>query len=85
VKRQLVRNTYKFEMSNRQMMKWVGLVLLAVCFSVTSTFGIEKIVIGKDFENGGLYVPFQVEEGPDGNIYVFDAKDKAIKVYSPQV
>jgi len=66
------------------MMKWVGLVLLAVCFSVTSTFGVEKIVIGTDFENGGLYVPFQVEEGPDGNIYVFDAKDKAIKVYSPQ-
>ncbi len=41
------------------------------------------IIIGKLGGEGELVYPNQVEEGPDGNIYVYDALDAFIKVYTP--
>ena len=46
--------------------------------------GQEPIVIGKIGDEGELVYPSQAEEGPDGNIYVYDMVDAYIKVYSPE-
>ncbi|MGD2246749.1 MAG: 6-bladed beta-propeller [Candidatus Aminicenantes bacterium] len=56
-------------------------MLLLVCFP--SAFGNEAIIIGNVEGEGMLIYPSQVEEGPDGNIYVYDMADSTIKVYSP--
>jgi hypothetical protein len=45
-------------------------------------FEEQPILIGKLGEEGELIYPNQVEEGPDGNIYVYDAVDAFIKVYT---
>jgi hypothetical protein len=42
------------------------------------------VTLGEEDNDGMLFRPFQAEEGPDGNIYVFDAKDAYIKVFSPK-
>jgi len=47
-------------------------------------FGQDSISIGKIGEEGELVYPSQAEEGPDGNIYVYDMVDAYIKVYSPE-
>ena len=49
-------------------------------------FGLNRdtFVLETGKEDGELYIPVQVKEGPDGNIYAFDAKDAFIKVYSPE-
>lgn len=41
------------------------------------------VIIGKISGEGELIYPNQVEEGLDGNIYVYDAVDAFIKVYTP--
>jgi hypothetical protein len=47
-------------------------------------FGQDTMSIGKIGEEGELVYPSQAEEGPDGNIYVYDAVDAYIKVYSQE-
>jgi hypothetical protein len=54
------------------------LVLLSPCVSP----GQNHVVIGNDDGDGLLFSPRQVEEGPDGNIYVLDTGDAFIKVFS---
>lgn len=44
----------------------------------------EIIAIGSLGEEGELISPQEMKEGPDGNIYVYDQQDGAIKVYSPK-
>jgi hypothetical protein len=56
--------------------------LLAFCGCVFA-LGQGSFVIGKIGEEGELVYPSQAEEGPDGNIYVYDMVDAFIKVYSP--
>lgn len=46
-------------------------------------FNQSGFVLGVNQDKGELYMPFQVDEGPNGNIYAFDAKDAFIKIYSP--
>ncbi len=59
----------------------IGILLLG-------SFGLaldeKPIIIGKLGEEGELVFPRQAAEGPDGNIYVYDAVDAFIKVYSPE-
>ncbi|MFB0566548.1 MAG: hypothetical protein ACETWK_12850 [Candidatus Aminicenantaceae bacterium] len=62
-----------------------------ICFSAVLSlfvlypcFGEEYFVLGKEQGDGELIFPRQVEEGPDGNIYVYDQSDAYIKVYSPE-
>ncbi|UCC39765.1 MAG: hypothetical protein JSV96_18640 [Candidatus Aminicenantes bacterium] len=43
----------------------------------------EHFFIGQEDGDGFLAIPRHVQEGPDGNIYVFDWGDFFIKVYSP--
>ena len=63
----------------------IRLLLIGVLFfiQVAFFFGQEPIIIGKIGEEGELVYPSQAEEGPDGNIYVYDAMDAFFKVYSP--
>lgn len=41
------------------------------------------ITIGDEEGEGKLLMPFQIEEGPDSNIYIYDQMDSQIKVFSP--
>jgi hypothetical protein len=42
------------------------------------------ILGGEDADDPILLMPRQVEEGPDGNLYVLDTGDSTIKVFSPE-
>ena len=44
----------------------------------------EIVVLGAPGTEGELTYPSHIQEGPDGNIYVYDEVDAFIKVYSPQ-
>lgn len=57
-------------------------MLLFCC--IAFAFGQEPILIGEIGKEGELIYPSQAEEGPDGNIYVYDAMDAFFKVYSPE-
>jgi hypothetical protein len=63
---------------------------LFVCFFilvfwvVLDSSGQDHFIIGTEDGDGFLALPRYIQEGPDGNIYVFDWSDYYIKVYSPQ-
>jgi hypothetical protein len=65
-------------------MKKILLIGLFLFISFTLVLGQDSISIGKIGEEGELVYPTQAEEGPDGNIYVYDMVDAYIKVYSPE-
>jgi hypothetical protein len=52
-----------------------------MCFS---SLGQDHFVIGNEDGDGFLAYPRYAQEGPDGNIYVFDWGDFYIKVFSPE-
>lgn len=58
-----------------------GLLLFS---SFVFGYSQEPLTIGITGEEGELVYPSQAEEGPDGNIYVYDMVDAFIKVYSPE-
>jgi len=61
-------------------------------FAIGMLFGLmsqfvqaqEIVVLGAPGTEGELTYPRHIQEGPDGNIYVYDEVDAFIKVYSPQ-
>ncbi len=57
---------------------------ILVFLSVLDSSGQDHFIIGTEDGDGFLAYPRHVQEGPDGNIYVFDWSDYYIKVYSPQ-
>jgi hypothetical protein len=59
----------------------VGLILIT---GIALALDEEPLVLGRLGEEGELVFPTQAEEGPDGDIYVYDAVDAFIKVYSPE-
>jgi len=65
-------------------MKQLLIVWSLLLISFVLSFGQDSIVIGKIGEEGELIYPSQAEEGPDGDIYVYDMVDAYIKVYSPE-
>lgn len=62
-------------------------LLVAITYCLTSaapTYAeVHLILGGEDEEESLLLMPSQVAEGPDGNLYVFDAGDSLIKVFTP--
>jgi hypothetical protein len=58
------------------LMLWSGITIGSLC-------GQQASILGNEGGDGALYIPVQLGEGPDGNIYVFEAKESFIKVYSP--
>lgn len=65
------------------MKKFLWVVLFLISGFVFAS-GQQPMAIGGIGEEGELVYPTQAEEGPDGNIYVYDAVDAFFKVYSPE-
>jgi hypothetical protein len=57
---------------------------ILVFLAVLDSAGQDHFIIGKEDGDGFLAYPRHTQEGPDGNIYVFDWSDYYIKVYSPE-
>ncbi len=64
-------------------MKQLILTVIIILGSFILILGEEEIIIGREDGEGMLIYPQSIEEGPDGNIYVYDLADAFIKVYSP--
>ncbi|MBK6733438.1 MAG: hypothetical protein IPG61_05020 [bacterium] len=58
-------------------------VLLVPPASAIAASAAPLVLGGEDEQEGMLLSPEQVEEGPDGNLYVLDTGDATIKVYGP--
>jgi len=56
--------------------------LAIIVFAFSNSWGQSTFAVGDDEDDGTLFYPRQVEEGPDGNIYVFDSGDSFIKVFT---
>jgi len=56
--------------------------LLLVIFTPCVIKGSDYFILGDDDNDPILIQPRYVQEGPDGNIYVYDRKDAFIKVFS---
>ncbi len=67
-----------------KIMKRIPLIGSLLITGFVLAFGQEPVAIGKIGDEGELIYPVQVEEGPDGNIYVYDMVDAYIKVFSPE-
>jgi len=61
-------------------------ICICLMFFPFTSYSLEKdhFFIGREDGDGFLAMPRHVQEGPDGNIYVFDWGDFFIKVYSPE-
>ncbi len=55
-----------------------------VQLSFAETYDNHVILDSNDDGEGTIFFPGQVEEGPDGNLYVLDLGDSFIKVFSPE-
>ena len=62
----------------------IRIIFIAFVMFAAFSYPVEKeiIVVGALGQEGELISPQQIEEGPDGNIYVYDQFDGYIKVYS---
>jgi hypothetical protein len=58
-------------------------VLFFLCFH-TAVADNDSLILESDTVEGELYIPRNIQPGPDNNIYVYDKKDLTIKVYSHQ-
>jgi hypothetical protein len=63
-------------------MKSTALVCLLLCLTITCR-GEQFFFIG-DKEEDEIFSPSQVEEGPDGSIYIYDRRTVFISVFSPE-
>jgi len=65
-------------------MKRSFIFLFTLLILAIFTFSSEKYVVpGSKVKEGEAFIPYQTEEGPESNIYIYDGKDLFIKVYSP--
>ncbi len=65
-------------------MKIAFLCFITICLMGTYLCpGSEFFFIG-DEQGHEIYAPVQVEEGPDGNIYIYDRRTAFISVFSPE-
>ncbi|MDY0231811.1 MAG: hypothetical protein RBR88_04940 [Candidatus Saccharicenans sp.] len=68
----------------RDCFKRISLVAIVLTFSLAGLKAQDIITLGKPGTEGELVYPRQAQEGPDGNIYVYDQSDAFIKVYLPE-
>jgi len=57
--------------------------MILIILSTSFLFSNDIFTIGSEQNEGELFYPQIIKEGPDGNIYISDSKDSFIKVYSP--
>lgn len=60
------------------------LIIIAILAGSLHVSTQDAVRLGTDSGDGMLVDPRQIEEGPDGNIYVMDSRDWYIKVYSSE-
>jgi hypothetical protein len=61
----------------------IMLPMFMFCLSWGVAYSQRPIVLGAPGTPGQLAYPDLIQEGPDGNIYVYDEGDVCIKVYAP--
>lgn len=62
----------------------VALLAILLHFAPAVIADQSHVILGGEDEGEGMvFYPRQVEEGPDGNLYVLDSGDSFIKVFSP--
>jgi hypothetical protein len=75
-------------LKERVLMKKRAGIFVCLCIlvflAVLDSAGQDHFIIGTEDGDGFLAYPRHIQEGPDGNIYVFDWSDYYIKVYSPE-
>lgn len=59
----------------------IVLLLLSIYFPLFPATN-ETFTLSPNQNMGALYSPSTIKIGPDGNIYAFDSKDQALKIYS---
>jgi len=59
------------------------IIIILSLFLCLPSYASEIITIGDQEGDGKLLMPVQIEEGPDGRIYIYDQMDALIKVFSP--
>ncbi len=64
-------------------MKIAVLFLITICLTGTFLCPVSEFFFIGDKEGDEIYDPDQVEEGPDGNIYIYDQQTVFINVFSP--
>jgi hypothetical protein len=65
------------------MMSRLPSIIIFLSIGLSPIIEQESFRLGVTGKEGELIIPLQITEGPDGNIYVYDAGDAFIKVYSP--
>ena len=66
-------------------MRKIGVFVALLALPIFLASGAQEIIIlGAPGQEGELASPQDIQEGPDGNIYIYDEADAFIKVYSPQ-
>ena len=65
------------------MKKNIIVFMILIILSTSFLFSNDIFTIGSEQNEGELFYPQIIKEGPDGNIYISDSKDSFIKVYSP--
>jgi len=64
-------------------MKKIVLLIVVLTMLFYPLHASQVIPIGQNEGAGRLLIPTQIEEGPDGDIYIYDQMDTQIKVFSP--
>ncbi|NIM18158.1 MAG: hypothetical protein GTO45_31695 [Candidatus Aminicenantes bacterium] len=65
-------------------MKIAVLFLITICLMGTYLCPLSESFFIGDNEGDEIYAPVQVEEGPEGNIYIYDYQTVFINVFSPE-
>lgn len=65
-------------------MSLIGCILIGVCPALFPQGALDHFILGAQEGEGMLVSPRRAREGPDGHIYVYDAGDAFIKVFSPE-
>lgn len=68
---------------NARATKLATVILALAALAPVESRGQEYVVFGDQDGDGLLFSPRQLEEGPEGNIYVLDTGDAYIKVFTP--
>ncbi len=71
-------------MNHNRIFQILLITVMTIALANTSQAQTHLILGSEEEENDAMLLrPRQIEEGPDGNLYVLDGGDSCIKVYSP--
>jgi len=59
------------------------ILILTIVLLTCMCWAEKPFILGSQEGEGEIFFPTQIEEGPNGNIYIYDARLAVIKVFSP--